>query len=486
MSRILVIGLDGFCPDLVEIWSSELPHLSSLMERGIYGPLQSIIQPVTPVAWTAMISGLNPGHFGFTDFTYRTGKSYTDFKLIHSQAICVPTLSTMLPKAGCRALMIGVPVSYPPIAIRGGACVSCFMAPSLKAGITQPAELQPEILAQTSSPYLLDVSLSDMPGDINRDDLVRRIRELDRQRFDIARYLMDTRPWDLLFMVCMGTDRVGHYFMRFQDPQHGRYDDDRRYRDVIRNHYRYCDERVGELIANAGTDTVVMVVSDHGLQRLDGKINLNDWLIANGYLCVREPIHSLTPLKTAPIDWSRTRAWAHGYGGQIYLNIQGRDPQGCVPPSEVDAVLGELEQRLQELHGPEGERLQVEAVRRQDIYSGPYVDNCPDLFVQCENLRYTTSDLLGHSAMVTPVKELGPDDAAHAPAGFFAMAGPGVPHLGRFAATHLLDVAPTVLDLLGVPVPPDLDGRPIHKVEHVYSDEEEAELTSRLRALYLE
>lgn len=485
MSRVLVIGLDGLSPDLVDRWLPELPNLRDLRERGIYGRLESIVQPVTPAAWTAMISGRNPAHFGFSDFTCRQGRAYTDFRLVHSGMVRLPTLATLLPQAGRRALMLGVPVSYPPREIVHGVCLSCFMAPSLAAGITAPAALQAELLAQTSSPYLLDVSLTETAQN-ERDDLVRRIRELDRQRFDIAGYLMQKQDWDLLFLVCMGTDRVGHYFLRFQDTSHGRYDSDARYRDVMREHYRYCDARLGELMACAGAETVVMVVSDHGLQPLDGKVNLNDWLIANGYLVLSEPVSALTPLRKAAVDWSRTRAWAHGYGGQIYLNIQGREAQGCVPVGQAEAVLSELEEGLRQVSRPDGRMLQAETIRRQDIYSGPLAETCPDLFVQWEGLRYTTSDLCGHTQMVSPVQELGPDDAAHAPAGFFAMAGPAIPQAGAFAAAHLLDIAPTILDVLGLPLPADLDGRPLHQVEPVYSAADEAELTSRLKALYLE
>jgi len=298
---------------------------------------------------------------------------------------------------------------------------------------------------------------------------------------------MTARPWDLLFMVCMGPDRVAHYFMRFHDPAHGRYEADSRYADAIRNHYRYCDERLGELIDLAGPETVVMVVSDHGIQRLDGKLNVNDWLAAHGFLCLTEPVTTPRHLAQAPVDWQRTRAWARGYGGQIYLNVRGREPQGVVEPDEVDSVLTELEQRFAELTTDDG-RLQVTTIRRGGIYDGTQADSCPDLFVQIEGLRYLTSDLVGHSRLVTPAAELGVDGASHAMNGFCALAGPDVPQLGRFAALHLLDVAPTVLDLLAVTPPPGLEGRPIHRVddEDVYSADDEGELTSRLQALYLE
>jgi len=489
MTRVLVVGLDGLGPDLVEAWLPELPHLRGLMDRGIHGRLQSVVQPVTPPAWTAMITGRNPGHFGFTDFPYRVGRSYTDFKLVHSRLVRLPTLATVSAAAGRRTMMLGVPISFPPVEVANGVCLSCFMAPSLKSGITQPPELQSEILARTSSPYLLDASLDGAaePEAVDRDDLLRRIRELDRQRFDIAAYLMSGREWDLLFMVCMGTDRVGHYFMRYQDPAHGRHEPGSRFEGAIREHYRYCDRRLGELIEGAGPDTVVLVVSDHGIQRLDGKFNINDWLAEGGYLRLTAPVDVPTPLSRAPVDWAATKAWARGYGGQVYLNVRGREPQGMVRPEDVDALLAELEAGLTGLELPGGGRARVETVRRDGVYDGPHADRCPDLFLQIEGLRYLTSDLVGHGDLFTPVSALGPDDAGHAPAGFCALAGPGVPALGRFAALSLFDVAPTVLDLLQVEAPPGLEGRRIHREEDdVYSDEDEAELTSRLRALYLE
>lgn len=486
MSRVLVVGLDGLSPVLVRKWLDDLPNLRGIMEGGIWGELQSIVQPVTPPAWTSMISGRDPGHFGFTDFTYRAGTSYTEFKLVHSRLVRVPTVATLAAAAGLKALMISVPVSYPPVAIPGGVCVSCFMAPSVKNGIVQPPELQAELLAQTSSPFLLDASVDDGSSAVDRDDLLRRIRELDRQRFDIVRHLMTTRPWDLMFAVLMGTDRAGHYFMRYTDAAHRRHDPDPRYRDAMHDCYRYCDERLGELLALAGPDAAVLVVSDHGVQRLDGKVNINDWLSANGYLCLAQPAARPTALGKAAVDWRRTRAWARGYGGQVYLNMKGREPEGCVEPDGADALMGELARGLGEVTGPGGGRLAAEVVRRRDVYSGPHAAACPDLFVQFDGLRYLTSDLVGHRALATPVTELGLDDASHAPAGFLALRGPGVPRLGQFMALNILDVAPTVLDLLGVPVPGDLDGRPAHRVDEVYSSDDEAALTNRLQALYLE
>ncbi|HZO74140.1 MAG TPA: alkaline phosphatase family protein [Ktedonobacteraceae bacterium] len=485
MGRVLVIGLDALSPELVNKWLPDLPNLRALMERGIHGPLQSIVQPVTPAAWTAMLSGRDPGHFGFTDFMSRTGNSYLDFRMVHSRMITVQTLYTLLPQAGRRVMMVGVPITYPPVPISDGVCVSCFMAPSLKKPIVFPPALQAQLLAQTSSPYILDASV-DGAEEVDLDSLLWRIKEMDRQRFDMTGYLMQTHPWDLLFMVAMGTDRVGHYFMRFLDPDHCQYVPNSRYCDAIREHYRYCDKRLGELMQVAGPDTVIMVVSDHGMQRLDGKVNINDWLIENNYLYLNEAVDRPTPLSKAAVDWSRTRAWARGFGGQIYLNIRGREAEGCVEPGDAEALMKELIHNFEQVSSLRGYPVRIHAIRRDDIYSGPQAARCPDLFIQINDLHYLTSDLVGHDQLLTPLSAKDLDNGSHAPYGFFAMAGPGVQALGHFAALHLLDVAPTILDLLQVPVPADLVGHPIHLADDVYSEDEEEELVNRLRTLYLE
>jgi len=483
-SRVLVIGLDALDPGLVDRWLPELPNIRALMERGLHGPLESIVQPVTPAAWTAMTSGRDQGHFGFTDFTARVAGNY-DHRLVHSRLVRVPTLATLLPRHGMRAISVGVPIGYPPVASPGGASVACFMAPTLERTITYPAELQAEVVGATSSPYLLDVTVREAEVESGRDDLVARLLELDRQRFDVAMHLLGTRPWDLAFLVCMGTDRAGHYFMRYTDPDHGRHDPDPRYSDVMRRQYAYCDRRIGELVAAVGPDCAVAVVSDHGIQGLRGRIALNDWLREQGHLVLREPADGPRPLEPAAVDWGRTRAWAHGYAGQVYLNLRGRDAAGLVDPDEAEPLLDEIAAGLAGLRDPAGATIPVRTHRGRDLFTGEAAAACPDLLVQFDGCRYLTSDAVGQPRLVRPVTELGIDDASHAMHGFFALAGPGVPALGRFEAMHLLDVAPTVLDLLGLPHD-ELTGEALHRAAPVYSDEDVAELTSRLKSMYLQ
>lgn len=489
MTRVLVVGLDGLSPDLVARWREHLPNLGAVMDDGIFGELQSVVPPVTPVAWTSMISGHNPGWFGITDFTCRQGTAYTRWSLVHSGMVKVPTLYTILPRYGRRVLMLGVPVTYPPVAIPGGLCLSCFMAPSLEATIAHPPEAQRELLSATSSPLILDVAAEEEMRAGDRAGVLERIRRMDEQRFDILAHVLRTRPWDLAFAVLMGTDRVAHYFMRDQDPDHPLHDPSAAVPDPVLGQYVACDRRLGEVLELVGEETTVIVASDHGVQSLRGKFHVNDWLAEAGYLALEERPAEPAALGAARVDWGRTRAWARGYGGQIYLNVAGREPQGCLRPEALGAVAERIEEDLGHVTAPDGEPLRIRVLRRDDVYSGPRRSGTPDLFLEIEGGSYTTSDLIGHDRVTAPPSPSALDTAAHAPAGFFAMRGPSVPQAGRFSALHLLDVTPTILDLLEVPTDGlELEGEAVHRGVDAapYSRADEELLTSRLRALYLE
>jgi predicted AlkP superfamily phosphohydrolase/phosphomutase len=485
MSRVLVVGLDALDPDLVDRWLPLLPNLRRLAEAGISGPLQSVVQPVTPAAWTAMVTGRNQGRFGFTDFLYRPRPGYAS-ELVHSGAVRCPRLWELAAAGSARSLAVGVPVNYPPVPIPGGVSLACFMAPSLRRPIASPPDVQAELLGATSRPYLLDVAVQDGPAD--RDALAARLIELDRQRFDIAAHLMRTRPWELLFLVCLGTDRVGHYFMRFADPAHRRHPGDSRWAQTMLRHYRYCDERLGELVERAGPDVTTLVVSDHGMQRLDGRVYLNRWLIEHGYLRLAEPPEPGATIRSEKVDWAGTRAWASGYGGQVHVNMRGREPQGAVPAERVGELCREIAEGLGALRAPDGGALPVQAYPGRDLFDGPHAGSCPELCVQFDGLRWLASDRVDAGPVAAPVEAGGVDDGSHAPRGWFALAGPRVPAGGRYDGVHLLDVAPTILDLLGAPAF-ELDGQPLHRAAEgasPYAEEEAVDLTNRLEKLYLQ
>ena len=161
MAKIVVLGLDGFNPELVKLWASELPNLMKMQSEGSWGDLQSTVPPITPQAWTCAQTGVNPGQYGFWDFTYRDDFSYGQPKLVNSSMIKpAPLYRYLSHKRAKKVAIINVPVSWPPPEIPGGYAITDFMTPSLKRGFTWPDSLKNEV-EELVGEYLLDASTSD-------------------------------------------------------------------------------------------------------------------------------------------------------------------------------------------------------------------------------------------------------------------------------------------------------------------------------------
>ena len=178
---------------------------------------------------------------------------------------------------------------------------------------------------------------------------------MTEKRFRVAEHLLETRPWDLFFMVEMGTDRIHHGFWRFTDPEHRLYEPGNQYETAMLDYYRALDEKIGRLLRFADEDTAVLVVSDHGAKRIDGGICVNEWLRREGYLVLKEEPAEPTPLKPDMVDWAKTTAWGEGgYYCRLFLNVAGREPEGLVPADDYERVRDELKAKLEALGDEKG------------------------------------------------------------------------------------------------------------------------------------
>ena len=257
------------------------------------------------------------------------------------------------------------------------------------------------------------------------------------------------------------TDRLQHMFFRHLDPGHpanrGR---DAKHRDAIRKLYREMDALVGRTLAAAGDETAVFVMSDHGFKPFRRGVELNRWLYEEGYLAVRgeEPVG--TDL-LGDVDWGRTRACAVGFGG-IYLNLEGREARGIVQRGEeAEALKREIRDRLCALvDEAEGVRPVREVYDARAVYSGPYVDDAPDLIV-----GFRPGHRVGWTSVTGGIGARVFEDNTRPWSGDHNFNPPDVPGM-LFAdrplaagSPSIMDIAPTVLDLLGVPAPPWCDGR---------------------------
>ena len=462
-TKVVVIGLDCAEPSLVfERYADRLPNLTRLREQGVWGKLRSSDPPITVPAWMSMMSSKDPGTLGYYGFRNRADHSYDKMTTATSLAVREPLLWDYLGSAGKRVVLIGIPQTYPPRPVNG-LMVTDFLTPSIQSNYTYPPELKDEIAGLPDvHPYEFDVSDFRTPdkGKI-RDALVR----MTDKRFALARHLMTTKPWDFFMMVEMGTDRVHHAFWQYMDPSHHRYVAGNPFESVIEDYYIHVDRRIGELLSVVPDGAHVIVVSDHGAQCMDGGIALNEWLIREGYLVLHEYPTAPSRLEGLKIDWARTTAWgAGGYYGRLFLNVQGREPQGFIPPDRYEATRDKLVAELEALGDPAGKPIGTRVLKPEDLYQTVRGAAPPDLFVYFGNLRWRSVGTVGTRAIHTYENDTGPDDANHAQDGMVIFHGPGIAPRGPVEGMQLMDVTPTILQLFGLEVPADLQGQTIEAV----------------------
>jgi predicted AlkP superfamily phosphohydrolase/phosphomutase len=495
MRRALVIAIDGATLDLIGPWAQEgqLPHLARLIQRGAHGHLQSTIPPITGAAWSTFQTGVNPGKHGVFDWLTRQAKSY-QLVPISSRSIRRQVLWEYLSAQGLRVGVIGVPVSYPARAING------FMLTDLLTPEGEdyafPPGLRSEIEARVGRyPVMPD----HWRGRHAAARWLRNLKASLAQRMKIARYLLEHWPWDFLMVHIMETDSVQHQMWHLLDGEE---------RAVYRAHgvsgnpileiYQQADAAIGELIESA-PDATVFVLSDHGFGPLHYNIHLNCWLLHHGYLRLRRnpatlikhlgfqlgltahrlnylaeelrqlergarlrhiEVHRLFGrvfLSMQNIDWEQTRAYSYGNVGQVFLNLRGREPQGCVARREAEALLNQIAHELQELKNPlNGERAIARVYRKEEIYHGDHLDRAADLILAPADhyMAIGTSEFLANRE-ITPAYA---GSGWHRMEGVFIAAGEAI-RRGSISHLSIVDMFPTLVCAMGLLPPPGLDGK---------------------------
>ncbi len=451
----MIVGLDCAAPQILfDDMKDDLPVLRSLMDGGTFGTLESCDPPITVPAWSCMTSSKDPGTLGFYGFRNRADHSYDGLTFATAEKMRHDRLWDILSRSGKHCVVLGVPQTFPTRPINGE-MVACFLAPSPETPrATYPAELSDEI-KRVVGEYMADVP--NFRTD-EKERIMRDLHEMTRRRFQLARHLRDTRDWDFFMMVEMGTDRLHHALWRYYDPSHPDYEPGTRWEREFRDYYRYLDSEIGELIGSLDDETAVMVLSDHGAQAMFGGIQINEWLMQQGYLTLAEQPAGPTSIGRCKIDWANTRVWADGgYYSRIFMNVKGREPQGAIDASDYEPLRDELIARLESLGDEAGDGIGTRVFRPQDMYRS--VNGvAPDLIAYFGDLTWRSIGTLGDGRVHVRENDTGPDDANHAKHGIYIFRGPGLPQTPPDAPT-LYDIAPTVLTLLGEDVPADMQGR---------------------------
>jgi predicted AlkP superfamily phosphohydrolase/phosphomutase len=294
----------------------------------------------------------------------------------------------------------------------------------------------------------------------------------DRAQVILSR--IDSRSWDVLVGVIESTDRVQHMMWRLHDRTHPMYDAAlaAQFGDSIARIYRRADQFVGEVLEHIEPGTAVMLVSDHGFHSWRKSVNVNTWLVQQGYMAIQGQQPGDKKLADLfgggefweNVDWARTRAYAMGLG-QIYFNLRGREARGIVSPgAEARQLADELSARLLTMTDPDdGSRIVRAVYKRDDVYSGEYLNNASELQGGMEEgYRVSWQTTLGGSPQGIVYPNMKKWSGDHGGFDFATTAGMLISNrpITRPSAS-ILDIAPTVLKYFGVAIPGTIDGKPL-------------------------
>ncbi|MCH7473830.1 MAG: alkaline phosphatase family protein [Gemmatimonadetes bacterium] len=301
-------------------------------------------------------------------------------------------------------------------------------------------------------------------GVIDDGTFLQQTYDIDRERESMLFAAIEKLRRGVAVCVFDATDRIQHMFWRYLEKGHpaAPHPEEAAHRNAIERLYVHNDALVGRVMEKIGEDDLLMVISDHGFNSFRRGVNVNTWLRANGYLTLKEGTDGSSEW-LRDVDWSRTRAYCIGLTG-LFFNLKGREGEGIVEPGEEAAALkAEIVQKLTGLVDEEKGEVGIrEAFDTSKLYSGPYLENAPDVLIGY-NAGYRVSWDSAKGVVSGPVFEdnVKPWSGDHC---IDPRLVPGVFFCNRPIDRDdpaLIDIAPTALQQFGIEPPAYMDGRPL-------------------------
>lgn len=506
-NRVIVIGIDGGTFDIITpmVQRGELPVFASLMDRGVWGELESTIPPDTGPAWVSMMTGVNPGKHGIYFFLDNLHNNLGEGRPLGSADIKFPPLWLILSICKKNVIFVNVPFTYPPAEVKG-VIISGMFVPENAEVVSYPQDVYADLSAKLDGYEIDDWSPEMICPDrtkihLHYDRVVEYVSLVAEKRKRATLMLLENNDWDFAMAVFTSMDRLQHIFWRFintsdneSDPGHSN-----KFREAIHAGYRQLDKAIGEILEKAGKDATLIIVSDHGFGPLEKLFFVNKWLEEVGLLRIKSKLSarkfrvSLTNLhriltkiagvsdlpewtKRIPlpipkmqirdrselINWQKTKAYGNQSG--ININLRGREPHGIVERgSECEDLLTFIQEQFSKLVDESEARPSKIAdwiSRKEQIYSGPYVEEAADLYFSLKNRSYL------QNANINVNNKFGSaplGSGMHRMNGVFIMHGPLCRKCNSIKP-RMIDVAPTILYLMGLPVLEEMDGRVLDEV----------------------
>jgi predicted AlkP superfamily phosphohydrolase/phosphomutase len=437
--RVIVIGLDGTPHTFFQeaMTKEHMPNLAQLVQEGSFRRINSVYPTVSSVAWSSFMTGCNPGKhniYGFIDRQLGTYKTY----IPTSRAMKADTLWEILSRVGKKVIVVNVPVTYPPRPVNG-ILVGGFLGPNVDKA-TYPPE---KATLFKNLGYIMDAD--PWAARQSKDKALAEVNAALDARTKTMFHLMDNEPWDFFQMHVMETDRLYHFLweqMETNDPV---------YAPQFMAFIHKIDDMLGQVQKRLDDRTTLIIMSDHGFCTIKKEVYVNYWLEQQGWLEFESGISR----DKRKLEHLSSTAQAYSLvPGRVFIHLQGREPKGSVAPgAEYEALRDKIAAAALELINPDtGERMIQRVLKREDVYSGPQLEQAADLILVPFD-GYDLKGNLGKDTLTFRGKELVGmhtyDDAALYVQGQQLRDGP----------IWVADPMPTILALMDVPIPADVDGQ---------------------------
>ncbi|MGH7045324.1 MAG: alkaline phosphatase family protein [Stellaceae bacterium] len=485
--RALLIGLDGATFTILDrlIEQGIMPFLQNLLGAGTRAELISVVPPLTPPAWTSLTTGRRPGNHGIFDFMRLESRADGRYlQVSDSRAVSCETIWSIATRHGLRATVLNFPLTYPAPPISGYVVPGWVPWRHLRLAC-HPADLYDRIRQLPgfdARELAMDMSLEGraLEGPLQADDYEHLINlhiRRERQWLTVLRHLMKEQPCELTAILFDGVDKLQHFCWRFLDPAlypASPSPMEAKIRNLCLEYFREIDRFLEEIVTRSGSEATVVIASDHGFGATTEIFYVNAWLHQQGYLhwidaAQPERNHRETlGLETMArrfyaVDWDRTVAYCPTPSSNgIYFSL----------PKQAGAVTAQYQELRRTLIASllgftdpaTGRPVVTRVWTREEAFAGTHMGAAPDLTLRLRDGGFVS--ILPSDVVLKPRSE---PAGTHRPQGIFVAMGPGIRRGASVPALSILDIAPTLLYALGLPVPADFEGRvPQHIFERSY------------------
>lgn len=498
--KILIIAIDGGTFDLIKPWCDEghLPTINQLMREGVHGELESSWPPITPVAWASFMTGKNPGKHGIFDF-FKKDAEVLKRRAVNSRTIDGDTIWKIASEYKKGICVVSCPLTYPVEKVRG-CLISGLMTPRGVDDYIYPEELKSELDKKTGG---CQVHHSQIRQGNSIKSLISELHRLLENRLKVGSYLLKNKEWELAFIHFFGSDRVQHELWHLIDPEHPLYNEKiaQRQRQELLRYFKELDKAIKKLIDVVDSKkTNIIIMSDHGFGPTHKFFNINTLLLNRGIIKIKKNIwsqikYTLWKLGYCPsvfyrllestyigklrnrlavdrrtnlanrmflsfsdVDWDKSLAYSAGNYGEIYLNKKAIGNKGSGQPSSEE-VLTRLKNILMSMKNERtGEPVIKKFIENQKLYTGKYTSQGGDLLFELADMRIRPNNRVDFSSP-SILEDCFVHPGDHRTEGIFIAAGPDFRSAQQIQGANIMDLTPTILYLLDIPILSDMDGR---------------------------